>query len=556
MKHQVMQISALEKVRANEELNFNGINKIKAMQGERVSYQIVLKGERNSRFRAVVSVKSELASAVALYSVKEVVMDMPVTVDFPDEDYITKEPGLMPDVLVPLSEQKFTVTVTDSNSVLWVRIDVPEDIAPGKYVVSVQFKMTEAFSDIPENTLCKDMEIEIIPAVIPQQKLIYTRWFYADCIAEEHNVPIYSEKHWELIEKYIAAAHDVGINMILVPIHTPPLDTEIGAERPCVQLVDIERIGDEYKFGFEKFHRFISICKKCGIKYYEMAHMFSQWGAKYTPNIMVRENGQERYMFGWHMPADSPVYLDFVSRYIKAVCAELTKEGIADNTYFHISDEPDERSMENYERAYKIIKPLVGKSKLFDAISDFDFYEKGIVENPVPCISSINDFLGKDIEHLWTYYCCEPQNVYPNSFLAMPSARVRVLGYMLYKYDIKGFLHWGLNFYNSFKSWYKINPYLTTSADSVFPSGDGYILYPGKDTVYGSIRGEVTYQAIIDMNICFALEEIIGRDAVIKMIDKAAGGELRFDQYPSGNSFLEELRLDMINKIEAHNEEK
>lgn len=110
----------------------------------------------------------------------------------------------------------------------------------------------------------------------------------------------------------------------------------------------------------------------------------------------------------------------------------------------------------------------------------------------------------------------------------------------------------GLNFYNSFKSWYKINPYLTTSADGVFPSGDGYILYPGEDTVYGSIRGEVTYQAIIDMNICFALEEIIGRDAVIKMIDKAAGGELRFDQYPSGNGFLEELRLDMINKIEAY----
>lgn len=64
---------------------------------------------------------------------------------------------------MPLSEQKFTVTVTDSNSVLWVKIDVPADIAPWKYVVSVQFKMTEAFSDIPENTLCKDMEIEIIP---------------------------------------------------------------------------------------------------------------------------------------------------------------------------------------------------------------------------------------------------------------------------------------------------------------------------------------------------------------------------------------------------------
>ena len=104
--------------------------------------------------------------------------------------------------------------------------------------------------------ITKEMTVEVIAAQMPEQKIIYTRWFYADCIADAHQVEIFSEAHWDLMEKYIAAATDVGINMILVPVHTPPLDTEIGTARPCVQLVDIEKVGETYRFDFAKFHYF------------------------------------------------------------------------------------------------------------------------------------------------------------------------------------------------------------------------------------------------------------------------------------------------------------
>ena len=38
---------------------------------------------------------------------------------------------------------------------------------------------------------------------------------------------------------------------------------------------------------------------------------------------------------------------------------------------------------------------------------------------------------------------------YTNRFIAMPSGRNRVGGFLLYKYGINGFLHWGFNFYYS-----------------------------------------------------------------------------------------------------------
>ena len=279
--------------------------------------------------------------------------------------------------------------------------------------------------------------------------------------------------------------------------------------------------------------------------------MFSQWGAKCAPNIMVTENGKTDYMFGWHVAANSDEYVSFLKQYIAAVSDELKKEEISENTYFHISDEPSLDAINTYRTASEIIKPLIGNSKTFDALSNYEFYEKNLVECPVTSVRHIHEFLEHDIENQWTYYCCVPQKVFTNSLMAMPSYRTRILGFLLYKYNIKGFLHWGFNFYNAERSIYPISPYLTTSSDKAFPSGDPFIVYPGKDCVYGSIRGEIMYEAIQDMNICFALEEIIGRDAVVKMIDAAAGCDLRFDDYPRNKEFIENLRAKMIGMIKS-----
>ena len=551
MQNVTKQFSSMEKIRFKIDDSFGEISEKIAIKGERLSYQIALNCDGIKRYRTKVFVDSPLSDFVKIYTVKDVYMDLPLTEDFDQEDYITKEPGLMPDVLIPIDEQNNIITISQNQTVLWVRVDIPNDIKADDYSVKVNFETTDCWGDFnkPLCTIEKEMKIKVIDAVLPEQKLKYTRWFYIDCIATAHNVELFSEKHWYLIEEYIKAAVDSGINMLLVPIHTPPVDTESGWKRPCVQLVDIEKTGEKYNFNFERFHRYINICKKCGIKYFEMAHMFTQWGAKYTPNILVEENGKSDYLFGWNVSANSKEYSDFLEQYVKAIITELEKAEISENTYFHISDEPNTDNIYNYEKAVNLIKPLIGKCKVFDALSHTEFYEKGLVKIPVTCINEMDEFLKLNIPEQWTYYCCGPQSIYPNSFLALPSYRIRVLGFMLYKYNIKGFLHWGLNFYNSFKSWYYINPYLSTSADGAFPSGDGFILYPSRNGAYGSIRGEMMHLAIEDMNVCYCLENLIGRDAVIRIIDEFAEGELRFDKYPKNKEFIENLRQRLAETI-------
>ena len=548
MKIDIKQISSLEKVRVNDNLDQREIYTRKVLAGERVSYQLSMKSVDAQCF-VKVSLETALANNVKLYVVKDAYMDTPVTEIVEKEDYITLEPGFMPDILIPLEETNNCLFMRTGINTIWVKVDIPKNITPGIYPVKIKliFKIPNG-EDIL--TINKMMMIEVISAVMPEQKLIYTRWLYLDCIAMSHNVEIFSQAHWNLIEEYISAASDVGINMILVPIHTPPLDTEIGAKRQCVQLVDIEKKGEEYVFSFERFNRFIDICKRNGIQYFEMAHLFSQWGAKYAPNIMVTVNGRKEYLFGWNVAADSPKYRFFLMQYIPAISNELKRKGISKKTYFHISDEPTFKNIDTYKKASELIRPLIGDCKIVDALSDYIFYEQGLMECPVTNIKHINDFLEKRIENQWLYYCCVPQKVFPNSFMAMQSYRIRILGFLLYRYDIKGFLHWGFNFYNSSLSVYPINPYLTTSGDGSFPSGDPFIVYPAKNGVYTSIRGEITYEAIQDMNICYALENRIGRENVVQMIDDAAGQKIRFDAYPKSSEFLEELRTKMIERIE------
>ncbi len=543
--------SSLEKIKRSENLVFPEISEMFAVRGERISFQLAVKTDSPVRLQAKTTLTSSLGEHVRIFRQRDVYCDTPSTGHIENEDYLLTEPGFLPDVLIPLAEQNDRFLLADHNTMLWVRIDVPHDFPTGDYPVTVRFDVErfggpdKPFYDTGEITVM----IRIKNAVMPSQKLIYTRWLYLDCIANVHHVPIFSEEHWSLIDSYLEKARDIGVNMMLLCVHTPPLDTEVGTARPCVQLVDIEKNEDRYEFSFSRFERFVSLCQKHGFEYYEMAHMFSQWGAAFAPNIRVKEHGKESYLFGWHTPAESEEYIAFLRQYIAAIAKELERLGIAEKTYFHISDEPTTENMEKYAHAKEIFSSLVGKSKIFDALSHIDFYEKGLVTTPVTIIDCIHEFLKHEIEDQWLYYCCIPEHVFPNAFIAMPLSRVRVIGVLMYKYHIKGFLHWGFNFYNAARSKYAIDPYLTTSADGSFASGDAYIVYPAPYGAYGSIRGEATYDAIQDMMLCEALEEKIGRDAVIALIDQEAGKDLRFDDYPNQPEFLLSLRKKLIEAL-------
>ena len=180
---------------------------------------------------------------------------------------------------------------------------------------------------------------------------------------------------------------------------------------------------------------------------------------------------------------------------------------------------------------------------VIDALSDYAFYERGLVEHPVPANNHIQPFADHGVPDLWTYYCCAQGVEVPNRFFSMPSARNRIMGVLMYLYEIKGFLHWGYNFYNSGFSRKHIDPFYDTHADYSFPSGDAFLVYPGPDgEAYSSLRAQVQLEGLQDLRALQKLEEKIGRERVLELIYEEQKGPFTFRNYPADAGWLYRLR--------------
>lgn len=330
--------------------------------------------------------------------------------------------------------------------------------------------------------------------------------------------------------------------MIYVPVLTPPLDTGVGLERTTVQLVRVELAAGKYDFDFSNLDRFLEICLSEGIRQFEICHLFSQWGAAAAPKVVAWEDGTCRKIFGWDTPSDSPEYLGFLEEMIPALKEFLAGKGLMDRTYFHISDEPNLTSVQ-YQTAQGAVRPLLEGCTIIEAVSEYEYFEKGLVDIPVCATNHIEPFLEKRPPVLWSYYCCAQEVEVPNRFISMPSWRNRIYGILLYWLKIDGFLHWGFNFYNSILSRKQINPYESVDADGGFPAGDPFLVYPGEGGIpEESIRIMVQDEGINDYRALYALESQLGREKVMELIRQEAGMDLSFRHYPGNEAFILGLR--------------
>ena len=171
--------------------------------------------------------------------------------------------------------------------------------------------------------------------------------------------------------------------------------------------------------------------------------------------------------------------------------------------------------------------------------AELSFYKKKIVSHPIPSSDHIEPFIG-NVENLWVYYCsAQKSNYVSNRFFCNSSLRNRVIGYQMYKFDIKGFLHWGFNFYYKRLSKGLIDPFTVSDAGKEFPSGDSYIVYPAKDgTAYHSIRLKVFYDALQDMAALKTLEKLTDKKTCLDIIEEKGKHNLTFSNYPHDESWL------------------
>lgn len=533
--------SSLEKIFLDGNLPSKPWSSMSCLGGEECAFQAVVDLEGWGTQPGTVSVESALP--VEVFQVGQVPSALACYPDaLEDPDYLTHQAGLFPDPLLPIPDGVVQLNAFYP-TVLWVNVKVPQGCAAGDYPVALHITCKDG-------SVQADATFHVVGVDLPEQKLLYTQWFHGDCLADYYGVPVYSEEHWALWESFLTAAAQEGMNMVLTPIFTPPLDTEIGEERPCVQLLGVEKDGDRYSFDFTQVERFVKMARRCGVEHFEISHLFTQWGAKATPAIYATENGVRRRIFGWDVPADSPEYAAFIGQLLPALTDFLREQGLSGKAVFHISDEPGQEHLESYRKAKELVKPYLGEFPLYDALSEPAYYDEGLVEHPVAATNHIVPFLERKVPNLWAYYCCAQGVDVGNRFLAMPSLRNRIVGWQLYKFGITGFLHWGYNFWYSQNSRVKLDPWQITDAMGAFPGGDAFSVYPGKDGPVQSLRMKVFHHSLQDLRALELAQSLLGEDPGAQVLPGYA--EMTFASYPREGETLLEARERLNRLIEAN----
>ncbi len=532
--------SSLTKIFKEKEPNFNEFDSFSCLKNETFSFQVAFKAESKEETKVNISVSSPLKNDIKLYLVK----DIPAGrngYDHSDSFHYDLNRKSFPDLLTPI-ENAITVKKGEWSSV-WVEY-TPEKYVKGKKKVTVTLTAGEAITQ-------KALTLNIIDKELPKQELLFTNWFHNDCLCTYYDVEVFSDDYWRIVENYIKNAAQHGVNMLLTPVFTPPLDTEVGGERPTVQLVKVIKEGKKYSFDFENFRKYIKICLDCGIEAFEISHFFTQWGAKHAPKIIATVNGKEKKIFGWETKATGKPYTEFLEAFSKAFIKEVKALGIKDRCWLHVSDEPNKEQFKDYKKAADTIHRLFPGFNTFDALSDIEYYRNGLIKNPV-CAEGEADIFKAEVKNFWTYYCCgQVDKFLPNRMFSQPSQRNRALGVLLYKYDAKGFLQWGHNFWYSQYSKYPIDPYKVTDADGAFPSGDAFVVYPGKDgKPLNSLRHLVFYDALQDLRALKLLESLTSRKYVLEFIENGLDVPLTFQTYPHEQQWLLDLRERVNKEIE------
>lgn len=567
MKLETKLISSLGKI-FPDEVKGESLKTASMLKNEAFSFQIAFKNEVS--FDAVTSVYVSIETDLDINLISEYLEGyVSVTrADFKDSDeyFERKTPGLYPDILLsrranaeilndglswlPIwteQNQKYLLESTnDSYKGLWFTINENgEEIPAGKHYIKVLFYDAGNKECIGEETL----DLVVIDAKLPKQTLTYTAWFHCDCLADIYGVEVFSDKFFEIMRSHVALAAKNGMNMIMLPAFTPPLDTPFGKERKTTQLVKVEVNNGEYSFDFSLMKKYIELCRECGIESFEHNHLFSQWGAEHAPKIMATVEGEYKRIFGWETDSKSKEYVVFLKCYFKALKCFLKEMNLENNIMFHIADEPPIKLISYYENARRVVADELKDYICSDALSDFEFYRKGYSKRPIVAVNSpeIDEFVA-NCEDYWVYYTNgELKDNVSNRTISVPSARNRVMGVQMYVGGAKGFLHWGYNYYYGTLSRGLFNPMINPCGYKQL-AGASYIVYPDiTGEALPSLRMKVFYEAINDYGALQLLESLIGREAVLQFVEKAVG---KVDyKYSPTNQELFEFRQKLNDEI-------
>lgn len=414
--------------------------------------------------------------------------------------YLRKAPAFFPDGFL----EQTAIRIRDEwTQPLWVSVTVPKDQTPGEYrgKIAVELVDTKGVTQRIETPVTLVVWAFSLPE---EPTLHHTEWFSYDVLASYYRIEPWSERHWEWIARVAADMGQHKQDTILTPFTA------------LVKMTKNSSGGFDYDFS--GLDRWVETFRKAGVTWIEGGHAAGRGGGWESDFVWARfpvlDSSGKSVVDGLSEEEFEP----YVKAFLQAIHAHLKERGWADRYFQHIADEPIPVNEKSWEHRAKRVREWLPGIPVIDAIMSEGL--KDCIDIRVPQIQHIKPAgERKKTDTYWSYVCLYPQGKYPNRFLDYSSIRNRILFWLSYSLDLKGFLHWGYNYWQTWSGVsvpVDISPWTDASGASVYcadrqplPAGDPFIVYPGRAQICGSIRWEVVRKGMEDFEYLHMLDQAV-----------------------------------------------
>lgn len=357
---------------------------------------------------------------------------------------------------------------------IWLGIKVPADAKAGHYKGVVTVNAGKKYE--------LQVALTVVDKTLPAPKdwdfrLDY--WQHPAAIARVHDIPLWSNRHFNLMREYYTMLADAGQKIITASIVDEPWGHQTYDDYPSLIHWTKKRDGN-WVFDYSLFDKYISFVMSCGIT--ERINCYSMVPWKVAFKYYDEALGKDTVFTG---EIGTPEYNAFWRTMLVDFTAHLKKKGWFDITTIAMDERPM-KAMVSVIELLKTIDPAWKISLAGDYHPEIekDIYDYCVASRWVFPDSVLQDRRQSGKVSTW-YTCCTEK--YPNMFTFSPPDEAVWAGWYTAATRMDGFLRWAYN------SW-PARP-LADSRFTAWPAGDTYQVYPGP---LSSIRFEKIIEGIQD----------------------------------------------------------
>lgn len=383
---------------------------------------------------------------------------------------------------------------------VWISIQVPSGIQPGIYRGQINPESPDhRFEPLT-------IELKVIDRILPSpanQTFHLDLWQHPFAIARYHQVPLWSEAHFEAMRPVMKMLADAGQKVITTTLMHAPWGGQTYDKFESM-IMRVRRPDGSWIFDYTVFDNWVEFMMGMGINRQINCYTLIPW--KLSFQYFDQASNTLQYL---DTEIGTPEFNDYWKGFLNDFARHLKSKGWFEITTIAM----DERPLKSMQEVIRLIHEADPAYKISLAGNYHPELVSGLYDY---CLASGQFFPDSTLTQRKaagkksTFYtcCAEP---YPNTFTFSPTAEAAWMGWYAAAKGFDGYLRWAFN------SW-TANPLQDTRFDT-WAAGDCYLVYPcGRS----SIRFERLIEGIQDFEKIQILRKEFsakGEKAKLKALD-------------------------------------